>query len=374
MKFALGAVALALAAPVFAQSSVNIYGVIDVNGSYTKGHSSLIRENSGGLNGSRLGFKGSEDLGDGYKANFVLEAGINVDTGSSAQGGTLFGRQAYGEIVTPTYGKFSAGRQYSSIYWATDGFSETGANPTGPSPFVIGGYGGYEPVRGNSGATPATQPGYGSSLNGGPVRVNNSFRYTSPTYAGVTGSVLYGAGEVTGQTNQDRLWDGSIRYTNYGVDALVSYVDDRAQGSSLANTADFATLTLAAQYAWDAYHVEGGYLHVNDKRSGLATGTAADGEGFWLGGDYRMGNHLFKTQWVQNKQTHLSDSTTNAYGLGYQYDFTKRTALYSWLTRFQNGSNAGGGLGRYNTSIPTGLTTVGDDNLTEFTVGFRHFF
>jgi len=372
MKFALGAVALALAAPVFAQSSVNIYGVIDLNGSYTKGSSTLIRENSGGLNGSRLGFKGSEDLGDGYKANFVLEAGINVDTGSSAQGGALFGRQAYGEIATPTFGKFSAGRQYSSLYWATDSFSETSNNATGPSTAVIGGFGGYEPVRG--GAATQTEPASGSAVNGGPARVNNSFRYTSPTYQGVTASVLYGAGEVTGNTNKNRLWDASVRYTNYGLDAIVSYVDDQAQGTTTANSADFGTVTVAAQYGWDAYQVKGGYLHVDDKRSGLPSGTAAGGQGFWLGGDYRLGSNLFKTQWVQNKPEHVASSKTNAYGLGYQYDFTKRTAFYSWLTRFQNGSGAGNGLGRYNTAIPAGLTRTGDDNLSEFTLGFRHFF
>jgi predicted porin len=58
--------------------------------------------------------------------------------------------------------------------------------------------------------------------------------------------------------------------------------------------------------------------------------------------------------------------------VGYQYDFSKRTSFYSSLTRFDNGSGAG--LGRFNTSIPAGLTIAGDNDITEFMLGMRHTF
>ena len=109
MKFTLGAIALALAAPAaFAQSSVTIYGIVDLDGQYLSGHSKDVLVTSGGQSGSRIGFKGSEDLGSGYYADVVLEGGINVDTGGSAQGGQLFGRQAFGALRTP-FGTASAG-------------------------------------------------------------------------------------------------------------------------------------------------------------------------------------------------------------------------------------------------------------------------
>src|ERR1700754_1269520 len=117
MKFTLGAIALALAAPAaFAQSSVTIYGIVDLDGQYLSGHSKQVLVTSGGQSGSRIGFKGTEDLGSGYYTDFVLEGGLNIDTGSSAQGGALFGRQAFGQLRNASFGTLSAGRQYSSTY------------------------------------------------------------------------------------------------------------------------------------------------------------------------------------------------------------------------------------------------------------------
>lgn len=374
MKYAFSAIALALAAPAFAQSTVTVYGIVDVNGVYSKGAATQVREGSGGLQGSRIGFKGSEDLGSGVRADFVLEGGLNLDTGGSAQGGSLFGRQAFGALKTPV-GTFSAGRQYSSVYTAVTDFSAFSNTNVGPTTAVLGGFaGGYEPVQG--GSSTQAQPASGSAANGGPARVNNSFRYASPSYAGFSASALYGAGEVTGQTSQNRLWDGSVRYTNYGFDAIVSYIDDKAEGPTVDTSADVSTITVAALYGFDAFHVEGGYMKVNDKRSGTGpTGSGFDGQGFWIGGDYRMGPSLFKIQYVQNKPEHIASSTTNVYGVGYQYDFSKRTALYTSLARFQNGANAGkGGLGRYNQAVPANLTAVGDNDITEFAIGVRHAF
>lgn len=88
----------AVAGTAQAQSSVTIYGVVDMalqhqNTGDPAG--STLGLDSGIQSGSRLGFKGSEDLGGGLKANFQLEMGINADTGSSAQGGRAFGRQAF---------------------------------------------------------------------------------------------------------------------------------------------------------------------------------------------------------------------------------------------------------------------------------------
>lgn len=368
MKYALSAVALALAAPAFAQSSVTVYGIVDVYGAYTKGDATQVKEGSGGLQGSRIGFKGTEDLGDGLSAQFVLEGGINLDTGGSGQGGALFGRQAYGALKGG-FGTVSAGRQYSSIYFAGTDFSEFSNVAVGASTAVIGGFAsGYEPFAGSS--STAVGAGSGSAINGGPDRVNNSVKYTTPSLSGFTGTLLYGAGEVTGQTNENRLIDLSGRYTNYGLDAIVSFVQDKAVGATEATSTDLNIITVAANYGFDAFHVTGGYMKLDDKRS-LDLG----GQGFWVGGDYRLGANLFKIQYVQNKPEHVASSTTNAYGIGYQYDFSKRTAFYTALSRFQNGSGAGkGGLGRYNASIPAGLTSVTDNDITEFALGVRHAF
>jgi predicted porin len=374
MKFTLGAIALVLAAPAaFAQSSVTIYGIVDLDGQYLSGHAKQVLVTSGGQSGSRIGFKGTEDLGSGYFADFVLEGGINVDTGGSAQGGQLFGRQAFGALRTP-FGTASAGRQYSSIYTQTGDFSEFTNAPTGATTAVIGGFaGGYEPVRGG-GNVAATTTATGAEVNGGPARVNNSFRYTTPSFEGVKASFLYGAGEVTGDTGGTRLFDYSVRYTNYGLDALVSYVSDKAgNGTSVLNSrANVGIITATAAYNIANFRIEGGYLSVNDKRP-----ANQDGKGFWVGGDYRFGQHLVRAQWVENdpSKNNTNLGKTNAYGLGYQFDFSKRTNLYTSLTRFQNDkSSSGTFVGRVGAAVPAGLTTATDRTVNEFVLGVRHSF
>jgi len=374
MKFTLGAIALALVAPAaFAQSSVTLYGIVDLDGQYLSGHAKQVLITSGGQSGSRLGFKGTEDLGSGYYADFVLEGGINVDTGGSAQGGQLFGRQAFGALRTP-FGTASAGRQYSSIYTQTGDFSEFSNVSLGATTAVIGGFaGGYEPIRGSANNA-TTSTATGSELNGSPARVNNSFRYTTPSFEGLKGSFLYGAGEITGDTSGTRLFDYSVRYTNYGIDAFVSYVTDKAgNATAVANSkTDVGIITASAAYTIGAFKVEGGYLGVNDKRP-----ADQDGKGFWVGGDYKFDQNLVRAQWVRNDPNakNVALGKTNAFGVGYEFDFSKRTDLYTSFTRFQNDKSPNGAfVGRVGGSIPAGLTTSTDRSVSEFVLGIRHSF
>jgi predicted porin len=99
-----------------AQSNVTIYGIVDSSVRYTTNQNaaggSKIEQTDGILSGSRIGFKGVEDLGGGLKANFVLEAGINPDTGASGQGGRLFGRQSTVGL-SGSFGNVLLGRKYT---------------------------------------------------------------------------------------------------------------------------------------------------------------------------------------------------------------------------------------------------------------------
>src|SRR6202008_3145111 len=91
----LPATLLALAAPASAQSSVALFGVIDVGVRYTDNAGETIKSlSTNGMNSNRLGFRGVEDLGGGFKANFGLEAGIRPDTGSSADTGRFWDRRS----------------------------------------------------------------------------------------------------------------------------------------------------------------------------------------------------------------------------------------------------------------------------------------
>ena len=99
-----------------AQTSVTIYGVVDAGITREdNGVTTTNRLDSGNQSGSRLGFKGNEDLGGGLSAQFLLEQGFNVDTGTLGQGGRMFGRQAYIGL-TGNFGQLRLGRQKTVMY------------------------------------------------------------------------------------------------------------------------------------------------------------------------------------------------------------------------------------------------------------------
>ncbi len=354
-SIALSALALAAAAAAHAQtpatSSVQIYGVVDAYLQSANGASSINRVQSGGLNGSRFGVRGSEDLGGGLRALFTIESGINLDDGSNGQG-AFWGRQAWVGLGTP-YGQVSLGRQYGSIYTLTSDFSEFSNGPVGPSTAVIGGYGGYEPVRGSA----ATATG-----NGGPARVNNSVKYESPNFNGFKAGALLGLGEVSGGTNETRIADVYGRYTAGPLDVMLSLQDDKSAAAAL----DVRTISAAAAYQLGAFRVTGGLVQVNDRNA-----TNVDGEGYWVGGNWRNGAHLVRAQYVLNKLKD-GDGETQAIGAGYQYDLSKRTALYTSLTQFKN--EGAGYANRWATSMPAGLTSASDRDITEVVAGIRHTF
>lgn len=166
-----------------AQANVTLYGVVDtwlgsskveVGGVGTR----QAKIDANGLNGSRWGMKGSEDLGSGMKAIFQLESGLNPDTGASGQGGLLFGRQAFVGLQG-NFGTVSLGRQYT----AYDSLHSAANNNYDAFTF-----------NATSGAAGAGSVG-NNGLQDYSGRVDNSISYTSPVFGGFSGAATYGFGE-----------------------------------------------------------------------------------------------------------------------------------------------------------------------------------
>jgi predicted porin len=336
-------------------SSVSIYGVADAYVTGIQGAGRITQLQSGGLSASRLGFRGREDLGGGLYANFVLETGLNMDDGSYGQG-AVFGRQSFVGVGSTSLGAVTLGRQYTGFWHLTDEFSEFSNSSNGPSSSVIGGFGGYEPVRGSS------DSGTG---NGGPARINNAVKYESPVWSGFRFGVQGGFGEVVDNAGGNRVFDTYARYAQGPVDIAAAYVDDR--GGSITPDADRRSWIVAAAYSFGSLKVRGAYLAVDDRSS-----LNLDGSGWWVGADYSLGSSLVKIQYVVNKPSYLSDGSTHGIGIGYQYSLSKRTTLYTSVTYFKNDANAG--LGRASFTIPNGLTSTNDNDLTQFVGGMRFSF
>ncbi len=123
---------LACTIPALAQSKVSIYGVVDAYGQYLDGRAKVGRVQSGGLNSSRLGFRGVEDLSGGLRAFFTLESGFNLDDDTIGQGGPARVSNSI-RYATPEFSGFKASALYGAV---PAGLTAVGSN--GLNEFVLG--------------------------------------------------------------------------------------------------------------------------------------------------------------------------------------------------------------------------------------------
>jgi predicted porin len=122
LRSRLAAASLAAATPCALAQTVEVYGLVDVAVEYVSrvgaSRSGLKRMPSAtGSLPSRIGVRGSEDLGDGWRALFILEQGFAPDMGTFTQGGRAWGRQALVGFDGP-WGSLALGRQYTMLYWS----------------------------------------------------------------------------------------------------------------------------------------------------------------------------------------------------------------------------------------------------------------
>lgn len=188
-----------------AQSSVTLYGIVDGGFGYasnvatvtraaaagrpaTQTGSSAYSAQSGTWNGSRWGIQGVEDLGGGLKALFRLENGFSVINGTAGQSGAEFGRHAYVGLQDEKLGTVTIGRQYDPLI------------------DLVGAVGGTAILSGV-----AAHPGDVDNLDHS-SRVNNTVKYRSPVWGGVTVSALYGFGNQAGTMSRQNTWGLAAQY------------------------------------------------------------------------------------------------------------------------------------------------------------------
>lgn len=343
MKKSLIALAvLAASGAAMAQSSVTLYGIADafVGSSKTEvGNAPSQRQttlSTSGVNGSRWGLKGSEDLGGGMKAIFTLESGFNLDTGAQKTPGSLFDRQAYVGLQSG-FGTVSVGRQYSAydnLHGATnhnyDAFTFNAAS--GP----------------NGGVAANGMQDYTS-------RVSNSVAYASPSFSGFSGAVVYGLGEnknTAANVNGDATDNASfhIKYANGPI--LVGYayqqeklaavggVQDKNKYNLVGGSYDFGMAKVTGSYntaknnifkdkegqvgvsvPFGAAAVSVGY--VRSKSEGL--GVERTGKGYSILGTYAVSKRTGLYAGAQNTKAYVLNSAaeteTTTYGLGVRHSF-----------------------------------------------------
>jgi predicted porin len=210
----------ALAAPAaHAQSSVTLYGLIDAGIMYTnnvasgKSSGALWQATSGNVNGSRFGVRGSEDLGGGLHAVFVLENGFNVQNGKLGQDGRMFGRQAYVGLASDQFGSLTLGRQYDSLVDFVAPLSAT---------------------AGTFGDTGFAHPFDNDNLNHS-LRMSNAVKFTSNTYSGLKFGALYAFSNQT-DFAVNRAYSFGASYTNGPLAIAAGYLQlNGTQGATASS-------------------------------------------------------------------------------------------------------------------------------------------
>ncbi|MEO7497887.1 MAG: porin [Massilia sp.] len=412
-KVLAGILATCFAAPVLADSNVTVYGILDAGLMKQSGQN--MRVVSGIADGSRIGFKGSEDIGGGYKAIFDLQARIELDTGSQKptllsdqQGlyltrgmgalpapvlaglraalqpkggpavnpeGALFDRTAMVGLVTPV-GAVLLGRMYTpgyEVFAASDVF-ETGTAGTWGG--ITGGTAGFTAL-------------------GADIRSSKSVQYRIATPQGIGGSVMYGT-QNSGYLNRYKKFLGAaLTYKANGWDVGIGH----NRGYDQDDNVSLVTSTIGGSYTMDAFKFFAGYHDQRNRHSVLlreyigaydanfaALGAGArnifvtnitnnsqvDASSYQLGLHYRVGaGRIMASVAHQNDRT-SSNSDANLYAVGYDYNLSKRTDIYTVAALINNKNDAQyipGAAGS-----PGGFTKTPGDKGRGYQIGIRHRF
>jgi len=325
MKKSLLALAVlgAFAGAASAQTNVTIYGVADVGLQRTDTNVSKATWSldSGIQSGSRLGFKGSEDLGGGLSAIFTLENGYNIDNGTLGQGNRLFGRQAFVGLQGG-FGAVKFGRQYTPIFLALDSVDPFGTGLAGDM-------------------------ASGRTFNAQGVRMDNTINY-SLSAGGVSGQLAYGLGEVAGSNSANRQVGLGLGYANGPVNVQFAYHDANGNPSStdskttfLGGTFNFGVATAHAAFS-------------NDKADTVGV-TSGKVRNWMLGVSAPVGAGTVMASFIRRDDRLATNVDADQIALGYSHALSKRTNLYT-------------SYGRYN------VKPAGSVDSTLFNVGIRHKF
>lgn len=304
--FALAALAL-LSGAACAQSSVTIYGLVDLGLARESGAAagSVTKMSSGIANGSRLGFKGNEDLGGGLSALFVLENGFFADTGAQGQG-ALFGRQAFVGL-SGAFGRVTLGRQYTPV---DDVIGTT-------DPFYNGFAGRMQNVL----------------AQGYAARSNNDVMYSTPVLGGFSASLAYGAGEVAGDSAANRFIGGAAGYAQGPL-----YVRFAFQTSNNANATGAArNSVLGAKYNLGRATLHGAYSVNKTDSAGLTSVDARDG---MIGVSVPFGADFLLASYVRRDDKLGLNRDASQIALGYTHALSKRTTWYAAFAHISNKNGA----------------------------------
>ncbi len=326
------ALSTTFATPALAQSSVTLFGVLDVAARQVKNNASQSRLDSSGLSSSRLGFRGTEDLGGGLRAHFWVEGALTVDDGT-ASGQTWQRRSTVG--LQGGFGEVRLGREKnpSGLAWEqADPFGDTG----------MGAVGRFNQL---AGLLPA----------GG---VNNSFSRTSNQisyYTPGSGFFLHGAVAAGEGTLGNKHLGLRVGYRAGPILASIAY-----GGTEVTTATDLKRTTFGASYDLKTVKLFGMFAKTD--------AGANDQDNYLLGISMPLGRFDLRASYnkVDGNGAFSSRSATG-YALGSAYTLSRRTAVYATVAQINN-------KGASNLTVATGTALSPGRKSSGYEVGVRHSF
>lgn len=325
----------AFAGVASAQSSVTLFGIVDINArGVDNGIGTRSSISTDGNASNRLGFRGVEDLGGGLKAGFWIEGAMSPDTGGAGQN---WQRRSTVSLMGG-FGELRLGRDYTPTFWNHTVFDPFGTNGVGSALNL---------------ATQQGQSTIGGTTSTTLVRANNTVGYFLPSLGGLYGQVQVALGE--GDVGNEYM-GGRIGYAAGPVNVAASYGETQdAIGSAdlkawnVGASFNMGFMTLMGQYA---EYKASTYKQVN----------------YLVGVTVPLGAGTLKASYGMTNVKPVDRDATQV-AIGYVYDLSKRTAVYVHASQIDNDAGlrfvAGGG-GKTN--------GVGGFKSTGYELGLRHSF
>ncbi|HSV58808.1 MAG TPA: porin [Variovorax sp.] len=383
--------ALAVAGAASAQSSVTLFGVLDAGISYYQNENTAGVEASqtvlstSGYNSSRIGFRGTEDLGGGLAASFWLEAALGNDVGTAGVGSLttassqLFNRRSTVSL-SGRFGEMRLGRDYVPTFWNETIFDPFGTNGVGTNAVTSTGAG---TVLGNA---------LGVAGNSNAVRANNTVGYFLPAnLGGFYGQFMYGLPErvefdpatatPAGLTADGRYVGGRVGYANGPLDVAIAYGESViARNFQGGGRAESEIINVGASWDFGFMKLMGMFSQI-DVTSNMASlaNVDASAQSYLLGATFPVGPGLIRTSYSYTDadlgNNVGNDPEAQKFAIGYVHNLSKRTALYATAAYVKNKNipttGVASGLG-----IVTGGTSPGGamDKSYGYDFGIRHSF
>lgn len=401
------AAAIAPAAAMADASNVTIYGLIDYGFAHRggddgagsrAGRGGSLNEFQGGISaGNRIGFKGSEDLGNGLKAIFEIEWGFSDSqaNGGSSNGPVTFNRHTWVGL-TGSWGTVLGGRLDGARYSFT---------------------GKYDPFKNQTVANAASVFGRTSNLGQGD-RADNAVLYLSPDFSGFkflaayTKSLLNAEGHGTPalglapaaansgnniKQGDTPLYAVAMMYDQGPISFTLDYENLEVKGVDAHKADEFDIWVTGGSYDFGMVKLSAYYENTRGESGGLlGAGNRIKGDGWLLGATVPVTQAItLMGSYVRGKDktTGVDDGECKKYGLGGEYAFSKRTALYATFARLSNDSDMNCGItlsGRTNAGstaqvpngnvsattlpVPTNDKGTGSYGRSGFNIGIRHSF